>query len=337
MLQALGVSPEAEACYMRLFGLKVATLDQIVTDAPTEDRSDVIEMLDHLQDLGLAAQIDDRTWQAIPLPEAVRVLRARRTADLEAAIVAADLLHMRLVAGNDSGTDGIQGIIGRNDARATMDRICRVAQTEICAFDKPPYVTTGSPTVDWLEAHSPEYQALGRGVGVRAVYHPGFNAERLQEMSLFIGHGERARSGDVPMKLIVVDKDVALIPAPTSYAADQEVRATLIRHPMLVEALQSLFNAVWDRSFAIVESAGVIERDPRRSSLINLLMTGATDVAIASQLGVTERSVRRWIAEMMDEFEVQTRLQLGAALARSDAMHRDLKLLTATAGRPGLA
>jgi DNA-binding NarL/FixJ family response regulator len=54
--------------------------------------------------------------------------------------------------------------------------------------------------------------------------------------------------------------------------------------------------------------------------LVALLMTGATDTAIASQLGVNVRSVRRWISELMDELGVSTRLQLGAALVRADAL-----------------
>lgn len=334
MLQALGVSPEAEASYAHLFGLKVASIEQLMAEG--KDRCTVMEMLEHLEELGLAAPVDGGRWEAIPLPEAVRVLRARRTADLDAAIVVADSMHLRLVAGSDSGMDGTQAIIGRPEVQGTMNRICAEARAEICGFDKPPYVTTRSATVDWLEANSAEYQALGRGIDVRGVYHSGFDSERLKEMSLFMRHGERARSGDVPMKLVLVDRDVALIPAPTSYAVDQEVRATLVRHPILVEALQSLFEAVWDRSLTIVASDDGMKHDPRRDSLINLLMTGATDVAIASKLGVTERSVRRWIAEMMDELDVQTRLQLGAALARNDSIRRDMRTLPDQQDRPGL-
>ncbi len=332
MLQALGVSPEAEHCYVHLFAMKVADLDDIVAAAAGEghDRAYTMTLLEHLRELGLATPVDDHTWQAIPLPEAVRVLRARRTADLEAAILAADSFHLRLVAGADSGTDGIQAVVGPAEVQTTMDRICAEARLQICAFDKPPYVTARPPSIEWLREHSAEYQALGRGVDVRGVYHPGFDTDRLEELSLFVRHGEQARSGDVPMKLVLVDQDVALIPAPTSYTADQEVRATLVRHPILVEALQSLFEAVWDRSLAIVATESGVQGDPRRGALVNLLMTGATDVAIASKLGVTERSVRRWVAEMMDELDVRTRLQLGAALARSETLRQDMRSLRAS-------
>ncbi len=92
-----------------------------------------------------------------------------------------------------------------------------------------------------------------------------------------------------------------------------------MRHPLLVEALQWLFEAVWDASVPIMTS-GFSDTDPRRQMLISLLMTGSTDSAIATQLGINVRSVRRWISELMDELGVTTRLQLGAALVRTDSL-----------------
>ena len=104
-----------------------------------------------------------------------------------------------------------------------------------------------------------------------------------------------------------------------SYTPGHELRASIVRHPQLLEALQWLFEAVWDTSVPIITS-GFSDTDPRRQMLISLLMTGSTDSAIASQLGINVRSVRRWISELMDELGVTTRLQLGAALVRMDSL-----------------
>ena len=65
------------------------------------------------------------------------------------------------------------------------------------------------------------------------------------------------------------------------------------------------------------------ETDPRRQMLISMLMTGSTDSAIANTLNINVRSVRRWISDLMDELGVSTRLQLGAALVRSDGLRGD--------------
>ena len=92
-----------------------------------------------------------------------------------------------------------------------------------------------------------------------------------------------------------------------------------MRHALLVEALQWLFEAVWDAAVPIMTSMNS-ENDPRRQMLISMLMTGSTDSAIANTLNINVRSVRRWISDLMDELGVSTRLQLGAALIRSEGL-----------------
>ena len=159
--------------------------------------------------------------------------------------------------------------------------------------------------------------SAGAGIRLRVVYHPGFDPDRLTELGLFARKGERSRTAPVPMKLILVDSHTALIPSMRSYNPGHELRASIVRHALLVEALQFLFEAVWDASVPILTSFSA-DNDPRRQMLVSLLMTGSTDSAIANTLGINVRSVRRWISELMDELGVTTRLQLGAALVRSD-------------------
>ena len=86
--------------------------------------------------------------------------------------------------------------------------------------------------------------ALERKVILRCVYDPGFDPDRLTELSLFARKGEHSRTSPVPMKLILVDCHVALIPSIGSYAPGHELRVSIVRHALLVEALQWLFEAV---------------------------------------------------------------------------------------------
>ena len=92
------------------------------------------------------------------------------------------------------------------------------------------------------------------------------------------------------MKLILVDSHTALIPSMRSYNPGHELRASIVRHSLLVEALQFLFEAVWDASVPILTSFSA-DNDPRRQMLVSLLMTGSTDSAIANTLG-HQRSLR---------------------------------------------
>jgi sugar-specific transcriptional regulator TrmB/DNA-binding CsgD family transcriptional regulator len=325
MLQPLGISADAEAVYVGLAPMASGTVPEIAR-LTTTDPASTERALQELRGLGLAAELSPGLWQALPLLEVANALRAQRLSELEMATVAAESLHSHLLAATQNAPDNdIQIVVGREGILAARREICNSAKNEICAFDKPPYVQPRpNATAQALDEISPEWQALERGARLRCVYHPGFDSDRLAELALFAERGEQSRTAPVPMKLILVDAQVALIPSMRSYSPGHELRASITRHPMLVEALQWLFETVWEASVPIVNSA-FSENDPRRQMLISLLMTGSTDGAIATQLGINVRSVRRWISELMDELGVTTRLQLGAALVRADTL-RDMTL-----------
>ena len=321
MLQSLGVSPSAEALYLVLAPLETSSVADLaeLNGTPADD---VVRTLAELQHLGLARPSGNDKWQSLSLLDAVHALRLQRVSELETAVMAAESVQNRILASTHGRDEGNVTILVGRDAILTKRReLCDTAVKDLCAFDKPPYVQ-GRPhaTPEALSQDAPEWQALERGVNLRCVYHPGFDADRLSELALFAAKGEKSRTAPVPMKLLLADQHVALIPSMRSYTPGQELRASLVRHPLLVEALQWLFEAVWDASVPIITARGGPENDPRRQMLISLLMTGSTDSAIATQLGINVRSVRRWISELMDELGVTTRLQLGAALVRADAL-----------------
>jgi DNA-binding CsgD family transcriptional regulator len=317
MLQPLGISAEAEAVYVALAPLGSATADELATytDRPPADAA---RHLEELRRLGLATELSGGLWRTLPLPEVAKALRAQRLSELEMASVAAESLHSHLLAASQSKSDdSIRIVVGREAILAVNRELCGAARKEICMFDKPPYVEDRDATEEGLREDAPEWQALERGARLRTIYHPGFDADRLKELALFATKGEESRTGPVPMKLVLVDAELAIIPSMRSYLPGHELRMSVVRHPLLVEALQWQFEAVWESAVPIVAST-YTESDPRRQMLMALLMTGSTDQAIASQLGINVRSVRRWIAELMDELGVSTRLQLGAAMVRAE-------------------
>ena len=316
MLQPLGISAEAEAVYVALAPLGSATSEEL--SALTSMTPDALgAQLEELRRLGLATELSAGLWRTLPLPEVAKALRAQKISELEMASVAAESLHSHLLAASQSQSDDVRIVVGREAILATNRELCGTAQKEICMFDKPPYAEERSATEQGLREDAPEWQALERGTRLRCVYHPGFDADRLKELTLFATKGEESRTAPVPMKLVIVDAELAIIPSMRSYLPGHELRMSVVRHPSLVEALQWQFDAIWDTAVPIVAST-YTESDPRRQMLMSLLMTGSTDQAIASNLGINVRSVRRWIAELMDELGVSTRLQLGAAMVRAE-------------------
>ncbi len=316
MLQPLGIGAEAEAVYVALGPLpsaSVAELARLTSSTPEQ----VAENLEELRKLGLATDSSHGRWRALPLLDVVNHLKAQRLSEIELASVAAESLQSHFLAAVTAQTDDIKTLVGRQTIVAAHRELMDSARREICFFDKPPYAQVRSTITEEALSIEPEWQALERNVILRCVYDPGFDADRLAELSLFAKKGEQSRTSPVPMKLIIIDSHTALIPSMRSYAPGHELRASIVRHPLLVEALQWLFEAVWDAAVPIITSVNS-ETDPRRQMLISLLMTGSTDSAIANTLNINVRSVRRWISELMDELGVSTRLQLGAALVRSN-------------------
>ncbi len=307
MLQPLGVSADAEAVYVALAPIGAATTTHLMD--LTHHSDGVEESLEELRRLGLATERSAGLWQALPLPEVVKALRAQRLSEVEMASAAAEALHSHLMASSQSQTDELRIIIGREAMLAANREICASAQKEICMFDKPPYAEDHAGSVEAITAESSEWQALERGAKLRCIYHPGFDAARLKELTLFAAKGEDSRTAPVPMKLILVDAQIAMIPSMRSYLPGHELIMSVVRHPTLVEALQWLFEAVWDTAVPIA-AAGPADHDPRRQMLVSLLMAGSTDSAIASSLGINVRSVRRWISDLMDQLGVATRLSL---------------------------
>ena len=85
----------------------------------------------------------------------------------------------------------------------------------------------------------------------------------------------------------------------------------LVRDPSLVEVFTALFEQLWRRAEPALGAA-----TPEEGRLLELLALGFKDEAIARQLGLSLRTVRRRIATLMVEHGADTRYQLGLAVGR---------------------
>jgi DNA-binding CsgD family transcriptional regulator len=123
---------------------------------------------------------------------------------------------------------------------------------------------------------------------------------------------EYREAPSVPMKLIVVDRKVALFPvAPADFS-----RGYLeVAQPPVVSALVALFERHWETAQPPQEHTLYdIALDPRERSLIELLARGHTDASAARELRISARSVSYILRGLMDRLGVDNRFQLGLAL-----------------------
>lgn len=89
----------------------------------------------------------------------------------------------------------------------------------------------------------------------------------------------------------------------------------VIRDPLTVRLYTAYFDLAWKHAVPVPLVGGrEVSGDPK---LVELLELGLKDEAIARYLGVSLRTVRRRVAHLMAVHGVDTRFQLGWALARS--------------------
>jgi DNA-binding CsgD family transcriptional regulator len=117
---------------------------------------------------------------------------------------------------------------------------------------------------------------------------------------------------EVPMKLIVIDRQVALFPVEP---LDYEQGYLEVTQAQVVEALVASFEKHWATAQDPWENAmPTVSLTAREQALIGLLVAGHTDATAALELRISERSATTIMRSLMDRVGVANRFQLGVAL-----------------------
>ncbi len=174
---------------------------------------------------------------------------------------------------------------------------------------------TGRNAAALAEATQRDISALERGVALRTLYQ--HSARRSSITHKYVAsvseRGAEVRTLDEFFnRLIVIDRRVAVIPG-----ADSLSVALAIREPSLVAYLVDMFERSWERGRPFTNRETSMMRDiaaEQRAMTIRMLIEGHADPASAKRLGVSPRTYAGYVAELKDEFEAQTRFQLGYAM-----------------------
>lgn len=282
--------------------------------------------LDALADEHAAMRLGEDLWE-VATTQGVRnghwVADLRQRFDRESETPAE---HRRLLTeGSPSQRPGVRTYVGARAALAVHFQLLEQDKTSVWVLDRPPYLG-GLPVPEDGEPDNPEMRAFARGVDVRGVYSAGFrHIARLWYLREFVQSGVPVRIGSAPIKLAIIDGRVAYLPTQRSYDVPDHVTAAVVWDPALVQVLLELFEQSWD-SARPIPLALANEDDARQRELTAMLLAGSTDVVIARALEVTERTVRRWVRDLLTLTGSETRLQLGAALAaHRDAQRGDVR------------
>ena len=334
MLGILGLDEQAERVYRELVQLGPCTVEALALRLGL-GRRPVAESIAALETKSLATRDAGGLVHTAPPQLALgALLTAQRHALGQAELTAAALAEAYHAASAQNAHELVQVVVGSEQVRQRLEHIQHNAETELLALVQA--------RIELPEACDSEAEtsAVQRGVRYRVVMERALleGPNWIKQGSIKPGGEEELRVVEtLPTKLIIVDRSTVMLPLsspgagaragaagisaaaprPGAEYVDEGPMALISRAPGLVAAMTGLFESIWQRALPVRQDGdeAAEPREPQPTPLdlriLSLLLVGATDAAIAKQLGLGLRTVQRRVAHMMELAEVSTRLQLG--------------------------
>lgn len=234
---------------------------------------------------------------------------ARVLADFQ-PVHAQDLLSVRM-----------EVVTGGANVSAALEDVSRGVEEEVLSLHPGRALPIGMVEAG-LER---DLAALRRGVRVRTV-HLG-SAAAVPHMTSYLRRlnsaGAQVRvAHTLPLRLIVVDRATAIVPAPPS--GNDQMAAVILRGETLVGVFREIFEHCWAAASVLADTApgeaedcdGEWRPEGRYRELLRMLEGGLTDEAMARKLGISERTVRRLVSELTERLGAASRFQAGACAVR---------------------
>lgn len=157
-------------------------------------------------------------------------------------------------------------------------------------------------------------ETVRSGRRARGIYPVAALSEAPAVLQARAEAGEEIRvMPEVPTRLLVVGVTHALVPEPLGHTGAPR---TMVRQRGIVEALRLLFEEMWADASPVADYDRGFRGEEVRRQLLRQLATGAQDEQIARRLGLSLRTVRRRVAELMSELHAESRFQAGVEAAR---------------------
>jgi DNA-binding CsgD family transcriptional regulator len=322
MLETFGAGEATEAVYRELLVYPQHDL-AAMADRLGMGVEDVRRELDVLVHLDLVMPHDEgESWLAVPPDQAIETLIARehealtrRLTELEGTRRDVGELVDLFVAGR-SLVDATGLFEEIDDVQVVRSRLLQLTQAATdCAWSMlPGDAFTPSATTS---SQRSDLALLERGLQVRIIVaETSLSAPHwLDHLRLVADQGGEVRIHPAPPFLcVVVDRAVAAIPRTGSRGA------TVIHRGDLVAPIVALFEEVWRAGgpFDPDSAAAAVEHvsEARLRQVVTLLAQGHKDESIARRMGVSTRTVRRFISAAIDALHAQGRFQAGVHAER---------------------
>lgn len=331
MLEPIGITPSAEALYLRL-----VESYSIPLPAPAGvARADIASLVE----AGLAVELRE-SYSGEMLGEPTRLAAVLPDEGVGRLLLAEEqrinderdrLLKMRrefaalrelfeASRGESENSDLVQVLAGRDEVGAAFETVLTAARYEYSVFETGYFgPEPGAAQVVNVPAEHKDFKVLRH----RTIYDEVIFASPYPEFVEYLLAESRA-CGEIqrlvprlPLKMVLADECLGLV-ALTRTGVDG---AMLVRSKRLLLLLRDVFESMWESASPLVGGDAQERAGDPYGQIPSLLAAGFGDEAIARQLGVGLRTVRRRIAEMSNELDAHSRFQAGV-LAEKNGLVR---------------
>jgi DNA-binding CsgD family transcriptional regulator len=320
-LRALGLDARTESAYRGLLEHPDWTAGHLSAHLATDSAS-AEQVLGRLQELDLVRAAAGGQLEVVDPRVGLPALAARLDAELaqrREQLEQGRLAIADLVAGLGSPRDpnalqvadvawGAPEIVRR------ISRLAAAASTEVVAMCTPRAALVEA----MVQSRRPEGICCRLVVAIEERTAP----DRERWWRAVADGGAQVRVGAVPTSALIVDSTTVALPIADGNGGRTVGLATL-RLPSAVTAVVELFERVWADAPPLpgtpeAEQAGL---SPRERDLLDLLVAGTTDESAASRLGISVRTVRRMVSDLMGRLGARSRFEAGARAAERGWLH----------------
>lgn len=317
MLRDLGLDAESERIYRALLedpsldedGLaRLLGLTRVQVGTALEDLADLELLRMSREDQGRRYPVSLERAATLLVRRQEAELEARRKAVLDGRAAAAAMVESaarrrsRLPA-------GVQHITALDDIQNLSESLIQGAHTEVCSM------VPNVMSAEALEASRyVDEDVIGRGVATRILCHEAIrsNTIALAYEHQMLALGARVRvSAVLPIRLLIVDRTSAMLPFDPEHREEGVILTTA---PGMVGALCELFDRQWADAAPLATAPRLDEATGLTGSeaeLLKILSGGLTDEAAAKRLGVSVRTVKRRMEDLMRRLEAGSRFEAG--------------------------
>jgi DNA-binding CsgD family transcriptional regulator len=162
--------------------------------------------------------------------------------------------------------------------------------------------------------HNSMHAAFAADITRRKLLSPFALADEAVRGHLRQVHSEgvavRIGNAALPNGTILIDRRVMILTGPPDPVGGEY---TVITSPMVIEGFVTLFEAIWDTAIDLDAylHADVPHLDEAGRVILRALASGLTDEPAARRLGISIRTYRRRVADLMTRLEATSRFQAG--------------------------